>query len=179
MSRQFETDIVLGSSTRLRVPLGSAASAEHGDIYISGGFFRYRDASNVEQVALTRAANLANLANPATALANIGGQAAVFPVSTITYAATVDLDITALNNSWNLIYLTGNILFTTSNRASGRTVVVQLFCDATARNLAFPAGWTFVSDKPSSIAANKTAILSLSFTGTADGNCIAAHKAQP
>jgi hypothetical protein len=153
---------------------GTAAS----DVYIASNFLRWRDGANAEQVALTRAGNLENLASPATALANIGGQAAVFPVTAIAYAATVNLDITALNNNWVTISLTGNLVFTTSNRASGRTVVVQLFCDATARNLTFPAAWNFIGDKPSSIAASKTAVLTLAFTGTADTNCTAGYKAQ-
>jgi len=166
----------LVATTSAQLPSAGTAASH---VYIASNFLRWRDSTNTEQVPLTRAGNLANLANPATALVNIGGQAAVFPVATITYAATVDLDVTALNNTWNIISLTGNISFTTSNRASGRTVVVQLNCDATARNLTFPAAWTFIGDKPSSIAASKVAILSLCFTGTADTNCIAGYKAQP
>lgn len=98
--------------------------------------------------------------------------------STITYALTVNLDMQAIAGLYRTISLTGNLTFTTSNRASGRTVVLRLICDATQRNLTFPADWKFVGTKPSNIAANKTGILTLSYFGTADADCIAAYGVQ-
>lgn len=95
--------------------------------------------------------------------------------STITYGATTNLDLAALDSQYRTISLTGNLTFTTSNLANGRTLVLRLIADSTARNLTFPAGWKFIGVKPTNIAASKTAILSLSFFGTADTDCIAAY----
>jgi len=111
-----------------------------------------------------------------------GNDAAKLPITftagTITYAATVDLDLAALAGGYRTISLTGALTFTTSNRASGRQVTIRLICDSTARALTFPAGWTFLGTKPSTIAASKTAVLSLTFFGTADSDCVAAYGVQ-
>jgi hypothetical protein len=101
-----------------------------------------------------------------------------FSANTITYGATVDLDMASRNGGYFTISLTGNLTFTTSNRAAGRTVTLRLICDATQRTLTVPAGWVFVGSKPANIAASKTAILSLSFFGTADSDCVAAYGVQ-
>jgi hypothetical protein len=101
-----------------------------------------------------------------------------FTAATITYAATVDLDLAALAGGYRTISLTGALTFTTSNRASGRQVTIRLICDSTARALTFPAGWTFLGTKPSTIAASKTAVLSLTYFGTADSDCVAAYGVQ-
>lgn len=101
-----------------------------------------------------------------------------FSANTITYGATVDLDMASRNGGYFTISLTGDLTFTTSNRAAGRTVTLRLICDATQRTLTMPAGWVFVGSKPANIAASKTAILSLSFFGTADSDCVAAYGVQ-
>jgi hypothetical protein len=101
-----------------------------------------------------------------------------FSAGTITYAATTNLDMAAHAGTYKTISLTGDLTFTTSNRASGRTVTLRLICDATQRTLTFPAGWVFVGTKPSNIAASKTAVLSLTFFGTADTDCVAAYGVQ-
>jgi hypothetical protein len=103
---------------------------------------------------------------------------ATFTAATITYAATVDLDLAALAGGYRTISLTGALTFTTSNRASGRQVTIRLICDSTARALTFPADWVFLGTKPSTIAASKTAVLSLSYFGTADSDCVAAYGVQ-
>jgi hypothetical protein len=95
--------------------------------------------------------------------------------STITYGATTNLDLAVLDSQYRTISLTGNLTFTTSNLANGRTVVLRLIADGTTRTLTFPAGWKFIGVKPANIAASKTAILSLSFFGSADTDCIAAY----
>lgn len=114
-----------------------------------------------------------------------GTTAGGFPVaplsflhSTIAYAATVNLSMSDLAGMYRTISLTGNLTFTTSNRGTGRTVVLRLICDATQRTLTFPAGWVFVGTKPANIAASKTGVLSLSFFGTADTDCVAAWSVQ-
>jgi hypothetical protein len=98
--------------------------------------------------------------------------------STLTYAATTNLDCDG--DGFQTLSLTGNVTFTTSNRASGRSKTIRIVADGSSRNLTFPAGWTFVgAAAPSSIAASKTAILTVTFFGTADSDAIAAYAVQP
>ena len=94
---------------------------------------------------------------------------------TITYAATTDLDMSDLTGTFKTITLTGDVTFTTSNRVAGRFASIRIIGDSTSRNFTFPSGWVFVGPKPTSIAANKWAAMSLTFFGTNDSDCIAAY----
>jgi hypothetical protein len=98
--------------------------------------------------------------------------------ATITYAATVDLDLSAFNGRMRTISLTGNLTLTSSNRTAERSVTLRLICDATLRTLTFPASWIFLGAKPTNIAASKVGILSLTFFGPADSDCVAAWGVQ-
>jgi hypothetical protein len=108
-------------------------------------------------------------------------QAGLMPATSfaaLTYASTTNLDMAALDGQYRTITLTGDLTFTTSNRATGRTAVLRLLPGAAVRTLTFPAGWVFVGIKPATLAASKSAVLSLTFFGTADTDCIAAYSAQ-
>lgn len=177
----------LSASASLLLPNTAGTAARH--LYASGDTLRYRDSSNDERLLLNATDNLANLGSRSAARANLElGTAATAAASdflpttfipgTITYAATVDLDMAALVGGYRTVSLTGPLAFTTSNRASGRTVTLRLICDGTARALTFPAGWVFIGAKPGTIAASKTAVLSLTFFGTADADCVAAYGVQ-
>lgn len=96
----------------------------------------------------------------------------------ITYSATVNLDLAALDGQYRTISLTGDLTLTTSNRATGRTVVIRIIADASQRTLTFPTDWKFLGTKPANIAASKTGVLSLTFFGTADSDCVAAWGVQ-
>lgn len=97
----------------------------------------------------------------------------------LTYSATVNLDLAALDGQVRTITLTGDLTLTNSNLAASRTVVIRLLPGASQRTLTFPTGWAFYSDKPATIAANKGAVLSLTYFGTADTDCVAVYKQQP
>lgn len=86
---------------------------------------------------------------------------------------TVNLDMAALTGSYQSINMTGDITFTTSNRAAGRSVTFRLNPGASPRTLAYPS-WRFVGTKVTSLAASKLAVLTITFFGTADTDCIAA-----
>ena len=111
-------------------------------------------------------------------ITSAAGLAPATAFDAITYGATVDLSMLALDGTFKTISLTGNLTFTTSNRANGRTVTIRLVCDSTQRTLTFPTDWKFVGSKPANIAASKVAVLSLTFFGTADADCIAAYGVQ-
>jgi hypothetical protein len=94
--------------------------------------------------------------------------------NTIAYAGTVNLDMATLIGVFRTISLTGNLTFTTSNRATGRSVTLRLISDASTRTLTFPAGWKFMGTRPANIAANKVGMLTVLFFGTADTDAVAA-----
>jgi len=97
--------------------------------------------------------------------------------SSLTYGATTDIDFDL--KAFRALALTGNITFTTSHKAAGKTVTLKILADASVRTFTFPA-WIFVgAAAPASIAANKTAILTLTCFGTADTDIIAAYAVQP
>ena len=100
------------------------------------------------------------------------------PTGTTTYGATVALDMSALNGLYRTIALTGDLTLATSNRAAGRSVTLRLIGDGSARTLGFPADWVFVGTKPTTLAANKTGVLSVSFFGTADSDAVCAYAVQ-
>jgi hypothetical protein len=120
------------------------------------------------------------LANQAAARAYIGAQPLTFDDAVIPYAATIDLDLAALSGLTRTIFLTGPLTLTTSNRAPGLSVSLRLVCDGTTRALNLPL-WVFLGPsgtKPSSIAASKTAKLSVECYGAAETDCLAAYGVQ-
>ena len=97
-------------------------------------------------------------------------------VTTLVYAASVPIDFTL---GLQDIALTGDITFTTVNKAAGRSVLLRIVADATPRNFTFP-GWHFTgAAAPASIAASKTAILRLTAWGSADANVTAEYYVEP
>jgi len=106
------------------------------------------------------------------------GLRAATSFSTITYGATVALDLASLDAQYRTISLTGNLELTTSNLANGRTLVLRLVNDATQRNLTFPTDWKFLGTKPANIAVSKTAVLSITAFGTTNADVVAAYAVQ-
>lgn len=115
---------------------------------------------------------------PAVVTTSAAGLAPATSFGTITYAADIELDMATLDGQYRTISLTGNLSLTTINRANGRTAVLRLICDGTQRTLTFPAGWVFIGAKPANIAASKTAVLSLTFFGSASTDAVAAYAVQ-
>jgi hypothetical protein len=68
----------------------------------------------------------------------------------------------------------GTITVTGSAYTAGKSVTLRVSNGGTARDISFPAGWKFVSFKPTSIAANKTGVLAVTSFGTAEADCVAA-----
>lgn len=94
-----------------------------------------------------------------------------------TGTATIDLSTQA--GRYLTHDITGNITYATSNRASGKVVTVRIKADGSTRNLTFPA-WVFVgAAAPTSIAASKSAILTVTWFGTNETDAVAAYAVQP
>ncbi len=97
--------------------------------------------------------------------------------TSLTYAGTTGIDMSA--GQVRTLSLTGNVTFTTSNRAAPRSVTLKITCDATPRTYTFP-GWVFIgAAAPTGIPASKVGILSLTCFGTADSDIIAVYVEQP
>jgi hypothetical protein len=107
------------------------------------------------------------------------GLQAATSFAALAYASTVDLDMAVLDGQVRTITLAGDLTLTNSNLAAGRRAVIRLLPGASERTLTFPVDWAFYSDKPATIAANKGAVLSLTYFGTADADCVAVYKQQP
>jgi len=88
---------------------------------------------------------------------------------------TVALDLT--DNDFQTISISANTVFTTANRASGRSKTIRIITDATLRTLTFPA-WIFVGTAPIDQAASKTGILTITAFGTADTDIVAAYAVE-
>jgi hypothetical protein len=99
-------------------------------------------------------------------------------LGTIDYAANVTLDMADLNGKYRTITLTGDLTLASSNRATGRSITLRLLPGASARTLGFPADWVFVGTRPTTLAANKTGVLSVTFFGTADADAVCAYAVQ-
>lgn len=95
---------------------------------------------------------------------------------TTSYSATTNLD---LSKGLQSVSLTGDVTFTTSNKAAGVYLTVRVIGDGSNRTLTFPA-WKFVGTvAPTTLVANKVAILTIICFGTADTDIVASWVSQP
>jgi hypothetical protein len=111
-------------------------------------------------------------------LSATGGDSLTFSAGVTTFATSIELDMAALTGLYRTITLTDNLTFTTANRESGRMLTLRLINGSGPKTLTFPSGWVFLGIKPSGIASSKTAVMSLSFFGTADTDCVASYAVQ-
>jgi len=95
----------------------------------------------------------------------------------LSYGATTDLNFDS-GTDLRSVTLAGDITFTTSNRAAGKSIVLRIIADASVRTFTFPAGWVFVGDKPASIAASKVGLLVLMCNDANDSGIVAAYSVQ-
>lgn len=103
------------------------------------------------------------------------------PVATLTFAATTDIDfLSGQAAPVQLLSLTGDVTITTSNLTAGQEIRVVIAADASTRNLTWPTWLAWVgAAAPASIAANKTAVLKLISTTTADAGVVAEWVVEP
>jgi hypothetical protein len=93
-----------------------------------------------------------------------------------TATGTQNLDFTS--EGYLTHSITGNITYTASNYAIGRSLSIRITSDATQRTLTFPTNWVFVGAKPTAIAASKKAILSVTSFGTTEAEVVASYAVQ-
>jgi hypothetical protein len=110
------------------------------------------------------------------AVATAAGLSATGPTFSTAGSNTIDLDFSVERVISRAA--TGAVTFTGSSYTAGKSVTVRVVAGASSRNLTFPAGWTFVSFKPASLAANKTGVLAVTAFGTTESDCLAAWAAE-
>jgi hypothetical protein len=104
-------------------------------------------------------------------------------VTARTYTANVSTTSSALDfatQAFKTLTLTlATTTFTASNYGIGRTISA-LITNGTTNSLAmvFPSGWVFVGTKPTTIAASKKGILTITSFSTTESECIAAWAVQ-
>lgn len=116
--------------------------------------------------------------NLAGATPNAAAVPALTPTvgTSLATTGTVNLDMATLNGTYQSIAATGNITFTTSNRAAGRTVTIKIAAGAAGRTITLPA-WILVGSAVA-LAASKTGILTVTFFDTTDAAAVAAWAVQ-
>jgi len=72
----------------------------------------------------------------------------------------------------------GELTFAGTNYTAGVSKTIVWNGGTSNRNVNFPAGWVFVSSKPTSLLANKRGVLTVTCHGTAEGDVTAAWAAQ-
>jgi len=130
------------------------------------------------QTANIRTSATAFSFNPNSSLLTVGGEILATnqirtTVSTLGVTGSINIDI-AGPSYLTQGSLTGNIIYTASNYAAGRSVTILVINGGTERTLDFPTNWRFISAKPSSILPNKNAILTITSFGTTEGDTAAA-----
>ena len=96
----------------------------------------------------------------------------------IPYAASVNLDFNGVAHK--RIDLTGNLSLTATNMDYGKSFLLRIAADGSARTLSFPAGWRFAGGTaPASLSANKIALLDLRCFGTTDADVVARYQVEP
>jgi hypothetical protein len=68
---------------------------------------------------------------------------------------------------------TGTITFSGSNYTAGKSALVRIVTDSSARSLSFPSGWRFISAKPTQQNSFKVGLLSVVSFGTTEADCVA------
>ena len=92
---------------------------------------------------------------------------------------TVNLDMSALHGTIQTVTLTGNVTFTTSNRAAGREVTLILAAGGSSRTITWPSWLVVGAALPTSLASGKTLVVTVTFVDSTDAAAVAAAAVQP
>lgn len=142
-----------------------------GHLYRVVNTLRYRDSGAAEQLLLNATDNLASLADPAAALANIGGMPRTIEFTDLAYAATINIDFAAYNGRFVSIgTLTGNLSITFSNIVRGREVTVTIVSDSSLRTITYPGATPFGGIKQTTLSPSKRMFVSFTVYGSGGGD---------
>ena len=96
------------------------------------------------------------------------------------YGTTADINVDFNEDALQKATLNGNVAIDTAaaNKGAGKSIVIKILCDGSARNFTWNSSWVFIGEKPTSIAASKTAILSMTCFGTNETDVICSYAVQ-
>jgi hypothetical protein len=124
---------------------------------------------------------------------SLSGKASLAGASFTGYISATNFELTVIVEASNTIALnfdvgegmrsriaTGAVIFTGAGYSGslGSSIAVKLVAGTTTRSLTFPTGWVFVGGKPTSLLANKTAVLTATSFGTTEAEVVASWVAQ-
>lgn len=96
----------------------------------------------------------------------------------ISYDTPTVLDFDEL--PYQSVELSGNLTLEGTNYSAAKSVTLLIIGDGSIRNLSFPSGWKFFGGAaPTTLAANKQALLTLTAFGSTEGTVKAAYAAEP
>ncbi len=99
--------------------------------------------------------------------------------TTVAYVSVSPITLDFGTQGFKTCLLSGGAVFETSNRAACKSLTVRVSANSATCALSFPA-WTFVgAAAPTSIAAYKQAILTLTAFGTSESDVTATYAVQP
>ena len=99
--------------------------------------------------------------------------------SVLPYSA-MSIPISLAEEPYRTLTLTGDAAFTSTDHAAARSVTVLIIGDSVSSALSFPVEWTFIGDAaPSSLDANKEAVLTITSFGPDISDVRAAYAAEP
>jgi hypothetical protein len=102
-----------------------------------------------------------------------------YSINNHAYAATIDINLDGTLPDYRSVTLTGNLELTVSNKAAGRWFTIILIGDGSDRTLTLP--WTKYMNQaePTSLAANKTAALTVLYLDGTDANAVVNYAVMP
>ena len=168
------------TSTAANITNGTVQTLTASTATITGGTYSGTINSTTGTIGtLNSTTGTINTATSATATVSsiLTSKNVAINVNTLSTASgTQNIDFTS--EGYLTHSITGNITYTVTNYAAGKSLTIRITSDATQRNLTFPAGWTFVGSKPTAIAASKQAILSVTSFGATEAETVAAYAVQ-
>lgn len=170
----------IGTSDRITIS-SDASTSTNARLFVNS--ITTSDIPMIARGATSQTADLQHWQNSlGIALAKIDVSGVVTATNYKTSVTTAGSDTVALNFSTTdgLVTrtATGTVTFTGAGYAAGSTITARVIAGAASRTLAFPAGWIFVGSKPSTLAANKSGILTVTSFGTTEADCVASWVAQ-
>ena len=96
------------------------------------------------------------------------------------YGTTADINVDFNEDALQKALLNNNVAIDTAaaNKGAGKSIVIKILCDSSDRNFTWNSSWVFIGEKPASIAASKTALLSMTCFGTNETDVICSYAVQ-
>jgi hypothetical protein len=96
------------------------------------------------------------------------------------YGTTANIDVDFDQDALQKVLLNGAPAIDTAaaNKGAGKSIVIKILCDSSARAFTWNSSWVFIGEKPTSIAASKTALLSMTCFGTNETDVVCSYAVQ-